>query len=483
MRKYLHCFFLLSFGLFVFSACKQEKDTLQTKITISSPQNKNQVIVISKSKDLNLGLTPVIEIELDSMGWGEKEMTIEEPFFAFYEIDENSYEVYLAPKSDLHIAFENNESTDKKRPFYSGKEAEINDYLYEFRALRDSLINKDSQYIHHLSFPDFIDRINLMESGFEEFHGRFPLTKDLSNLLKKKCQLFLTTVRQNYALIHYSELTKDDLGNKQILSFKKKVLFDSTLLQMGIYEQALALDFYLELEYNFPAWNGGTFKGIEQEIPLWIDSQINANHLPNAIEELLLAKNLYTSLRANGITPVTDSVFSLFKNNFGNSPYLESIEEKRQKWLSISPGRPAPDFTGYRTNGEPISLSDFRKKVVYVDVWATWCAPCKEEIPHSSKLQEIFKENDQIIFLNVSIDKNQEAWEMMVAENTEFKGLHMILKGEQLDSFYENYQIWGVPQYLLIDQEGKIVNIKAPRPSTGEELYQEIEKVLENQSI
>ncbi len=63
----------------------------------------------------------------------------------------------------------------------------------------------------------------------------------------------------------------------------------------------------------------------------------------------------------------------------------------------------APDFTLTDLNGQKVSLSDFKGKVIIVDFWATWCGPCKMEIPSFIKLQEDYK--DEVVVLGVSLDQ------------------------------------------------------------------------------
>ena len=75
----------------------------------------------------------------------------------------------------------------------------------------------------------------------------------------------------------------------------------------------------------------------------------------------------------------------------------------------------APDFSGRTLEGKLISLKDFKGKVVYVDVWATWCGPCVEEIPYAKKLQGTFQE-DKVIFLNVSVDREPRGLEENVSQ-------------------------------------------------------------------
>ena len=74
---------------------------------------------------------------------------------------------------------------------------------------------------------------------------------------------------------------------------------------------------------------------------------------------------------------------------------------------------PSPDFKGQDINGKTLSLKDFNGKYLYIDVWATWCGPCKKEIPFLKELEKKF-EGKNITFLSLSTDQNKTDWENMV---------------------------------------------------------------------
>ena len=79
-------------------------------------------------------------------------------------------------------------------------------------------------------------------------------------------------------------------------------------------------------------------------------------------------------------------------------------------------GNVAPTFAYNDIEGTMHNTADYKGKYIYVDVWATWCGPCKKELPHLEALQEAYKDNDKILFTSVSIDKDKSAWERMVKD-------------------------------------------------------------------
>jgi thiol-disulfide isomerase/thioredoxin len=132
---------------------------------------------------------------------------------------------------------------------------------------------------------------------------------------------------------------------------------------------------------------------------------------------------------------------------------------------SIKKGADSPKFNYPDTNGKNVSLDDFKGKYVYVDVWATWCGPCKGEIPFLKKLDEEYK-GKKIVFVSLSIDemKNKDKWLKMVKDEN-LQGVQIMADKAWNSDFVKAYNIRGIPRFILIDKEGKILNDNAPRPS------------------
>lgn len=243
----------------------------------------------------------------------------------------------------------------------------------------------------------------------------------------------------------------------------------------------MALKMYLELAVNLPLYDSLLEEeDFQKNFPITADKTIRDKNYPAEIEEFLQAQSLSGFLAADGITPAVDSVFSRFKLNYEASDYTASLEDQYKDWLTIAPGRLAPEIRGTTPEGAPLLLSDLRGKVVYIDVWATWCGPCLQEFPHSKKVQQRFKGNDQVAFLYVSVDRpdNLEKWKRMIADK-KLKGVHVIDSPEsEAKSIWKAYLVNGIPRYILVDQLGKIVDANAARPSSGS-VEEEIQKLLE----
>jgi len=175
-------------------------------------------------------------------------------------------------------------------------------------------------------------------------------------------------------------------------------------------------------------------------------------------------------LNTNGITQSIDRAYTGFKEKYGSVGYAAVLERQYNKWLPLTAGHIAPEISGYNLSNELVRLSDFKGKVVYVDVWATWCGPCVAEIPAAKALQEKFKNDSDVVFMNVSVDTNKKEWRDKVDADKTWGGTHVI---DTAIVIFKSYKINSIPEYILVDKAGNIFNSRAPEPSS-----EEMEKII-----
>lgn len=146
------------------------------------------------------------------------------------------------------------------------------------------------------------------------------------------------------------------------------------------------------------------------------------------------------------------------------STLTDNYKEQHSLLKNTQKGSPSPVFNNYENyKGGTSSLADFKGKYVYIDVWATWCGPCKQQIPYLQSLEEKYH-NKNIEFVSISVDQpnKKEDWKKMISDK-KMSGVQLFANNDP--GFQQAYQISGIPRFILIDPQGNIVDANAPRPS------------------
>ncbi|NML21579.1 TlpA family protein disulfide reductase [Pseudoflavitalea sp. G-6-1-2] len=126
-------------------------------------------------------------------------------------------------------------------------------------------------------------------------------------------------------------------------------------------------------------------------------------------------------------------------------------------------GEPALNFNYPDNNGKMVSLASLKGKVVLVDLWATWCGPCKFQIPYLKKLEKEMHGTDlEIVSITIDTEKDKEKWKDMIRQDT--LGGIQLFAGVTGD-IRSYYKVEGIPRFMLFDRQGRIINVNAPRPS------------------
>jgi len=153
-----------------------------------------------------------------------------------------------------------------------------------------------------------------------------------------------------------------------------------------------------------------------------------------------------------GSEAFVDARWQSFKESNPFPEYTEAIQAELNRLSTLQPGQPAPDFTLSDPDGQSVSLSQFKGKVVLLDFWASWCSPCIADLGTLRKIKKQVAAQP-VVFLNISLDANEGAWKQAIAKH-EIKGVHVRSGSEQVS---QAYNVSGIPRYYLVDPQGLIV--------------------------
>lgn len=182
-----------------------------------------------------------------------------------------------------------------------------------------------------------------------------------------------------------------------------------------------------------------------------------------SMKEYIIGTNAIALVKNNG-SDGADRIKEIFEQNVSDPEIVEAFKTVWTEGSVLVAGRPSPDFTFVDINGKQVSLKDLRGRYVYIDVWATWCVPCRGELPHLKKLEETFK-GMNIAFVSLSCDKDKAKWEKMVKDD-QMGGIQ--LWGDADNAFLNAYRVQTIPRFIFLDPEGRIVNPDMTRPSQPE---------------
>lgn len=154
-------------------------------------------------------------------------------------------------------------------------------------------------------------------------------------------------------------------------------------------------------------------------------------------------------------------IFLQIKNDYPSSTFAVQAEALLVS-LQLRVGAEFPDFQTKDINGEPLSLSQFKDKVVLIDFWATWCPPCIEEMPNIVKTYQKFHDKGFEI-IGISLDQNENRFLRFLKDNSMTWRQHFDGKGGE-NELARKYSITSIPTTFLIDANGKIIakNLRGP---------------------
>jgi len=214
------------------------------------------------------------------------------------------------------------------------------------------------------------------------------------------------------------------------------------------------------LNYTFAYWKLKEGSTTEQLVANLFSPE-NATEISNST-----VKVAFLLYKMPGITQYEDFVKHVQPNQhlFTTAEQKAAYQKRYEELYLFAKGTPGYDFKLKDVNDKTYTLSSFKGKVVVIDMWAMWCAPCLAEKPVMEKIAEGYHDRNDIVFVGVSTDglNRKEVWKAFVQK----KGFTSV---ELLSNYYESiqkyYKIEGIPRFLVFDREGKIVTTDAPRPS------------------
>ena len=189
------------------------------------------------------------------------------------------------------------------------------------------------------------------------------------------------------------------------------------------------------------------------------------SNIPNGkVKDVLIYRNMLTALSHTSDSGRRERLLTNFNPFISSNRLKNLLVQKNTALQNLQKGKPAPSISAETLNNNQFSLANLRGRYVVIDVWATWCAPCKKEAPYFSRFAEQYT-SEAVAFVSLSIDENKNAWKLESGGRNE-RVLQLWATNSQDE--LKAYNLEFIPRFMLIDPKGKIISAQLPMPSDPE---------------
>lgn len=450
---------LLGWGLFSGCQTQPQKESNKSPYIILAGKSKTPNATYQITAESN-GSRPLYKEKTDSLGNFHIKILATKLDIIYSLILKEAIDFHAMPGDSLYI------DLTGPTPIYSGDNIKETQLINQFASVIDynklqAMKSQDEQTTYLTQAQNkMLEMVQKANGVSQQFKDRYALNHKWDAILTKLPDI------DYYDLFHKSR-TKPDY-----LTFLKSLMSDEAELLSYCRSVKFLERFFLHLEYA---------NIIDSEVDNYIEKRVSFLTLPALQEQYALAA-IYREVMIER-TFIDENISKAEKyitTTKGNETLMEisqQAETMKTKFASIAPGKIAPDFTVNDMAGQQVSLSDFKGKVVLLDMWYLGCHPCKQEVPYLIDLEHHF-EGKNIAFLTLSFDRPADlpALKSFIKEK-KMKGVNLNCPEGFKSHIPKDYLVRGVPTYVIIDAEGKIVDAAAHRPSDPL-LKKQLEKLL-----
>lgn len=388
-----------------------------------------------------LGDNRDIMLKIDSAGYVDTTLVLHKP--AYFNISRNT--LYLTPGDDLTFTI----TASNTEAEFQGKGAEANNYM------KGRLFPKGGSFLdagRNLR-GDFTSTMKLVDSLAEIRMQELEALTNVSDEFRKleTARIKADVINSYIYYASYSNLLAGTTDRNELftkwndfmlsitpyVSKKIQEITDEEFLDVAVVRNVIA-------KHQDSTLNKKWFNGVT---------------LPLRTQELFGCAKIIDNLRME----VSDEALEearMFLQTVQNKDFAIEVEAKITQNMKLLPGQPAIDLEITDVAGNTKKLSDFKGKLIYIDLWATWCGPCLQEAPFFEKMSQKYVGKD-IVFIPISTDRTRGPWLAFLEEHK-----------KELEQFHstdvameDGWLLYGIPRFILIDKDFNIINAFAPRPS------------------
>lgn len=416
---------------------------------------------------------------LDEEGGFQMTFSLDKPTSATFSHGRERTAMYIHPGDNISVSL-NPEAFDESIKYKGdGPGVEASNYLARFYLkFEDDGAEDDAQNLIkeglELEYVAWVNRVyNSQVSFLTDFAKSHKLSETFMNYAADR-SLYIRANRLMSYPSYYAYLAKKDISEVKLSKNYYDFLGEIRVMN----DRAVNIPEYISFVQNYISWKmdqqfAGEEKAPKPEERFAKEYQYAASILQDD-SRLFIQASMLKDIFEYGNPLHAESAYASFIARDEKGDYSKILKPIYEQAMLLAPGQPAPDFSLLDINGARVSLSDFKGKVVYLDFWASWCGPCRREMPASKRLFQTFKGQD-VVFLYVSIDDDEAAWRKAVSED-QLQGVLLFSQGGNSE-VASQYGVKSIPNYFLINRDGTIANSNPSRPS-GAEIESQLHEAL-----
>lgn len=363
------------------------------------------------------------------------------------------------------------------------KNRKVNDIELNYNSYRFRNLFNNKYTSHYLVFGNLFLSKDVKEFNQRMIHYYMQAKNDYVKEIKLLDSLYNSKIisKANY---HYR---KDALNmlmekHKNLTTIKKWILQNKTLKKKEIIEDSYGFNlsktdslmkfssfrFYLnnisKYGLDFIHEDNGNSGGYYIDSRIRFDSILKDKRLNQTAKNYLLFKS-YNGIGKNFRVKDKKKYFKKLQENTTNVEKLKELQKEYKLDFSKS-----NKLVLTNLENDTITLSKLLKnnkgKWLYVDFWASWCAPCRKTMPASRKLKRELK-NSNLTFIYLALNDKKENWKKAIIKDSIQDAQHYFIENGNTSKVIEDLFIKTIPHYIIYNPEGKIINGYAKRPGKG----------------
>ncbi len=400
-----------------------------------------------------------------NLGGGSADMImgVDKPSNVFVKVGPDVQQLFLEEGTNMTMKFSGDDFRNTLT--FEGQGANTNNFIKaftdQFNDQNQKVYGADRQKVMsgEIKYPDYLKIVDAFEDERCKYLDKNKKKQKLSNdfVAAMKADLTYASVKNCFQL---GLQLKKPYTDENFPFMSKVNLQDEDAGRLSINYHDAVKQFY-----QFRYMKEKNITQITDKYFMLEMYELGSKELKGEGRDIFLSSTAYTVVH-NKWDFLMDSIIPRFKKDVTNEKYRKAIVDRYDNYIAEK-NKPFADGTEF-VDGDYKKLEEllaqFKGKVVYVDVWASWCGPCKREMPHSLKLQKEFKDNEDIVFLFLDVNDQKPKWEKAVKQ-LQITGKHYYCSRQLAAEFMSRFGIRGIPRYMIVDKTGKIVNTNAARPS------------------